>query len=223
MPIARGTFDVSMEAEPPFLEQDGMKLNRNVVRKEFSGDVTVTSEAQMVAAYTATPGSDGYVAIEHFSGSVGGRSGAFVLQNSGLMDRADSARSVLNMNRRCNARRWAVGRLLLWDELPDYREHHGRHAAVSSIMAEMTRGRIARCSAARPACHGAPGTLPIRCPSFLGTRLADGYDVHLCSARDRPVWRTAPLTTRMVSPYRDRAGRVHIFADSFDPSEPGRF
>ena len=42
-------------------------------------------------------------------------------------------------------------------------------------------------------------------------------------ARDRPVWSTAPLCTRMVSPYRDRAGRVHIFADSFDPSEPGRF
>ncbi len=42
-------------------------------------------------------------------------------------------------------------------------------------------------------------------------------------ARDRPVWSTAPLCTRMVSPYRDRAGQVHIFADSFDPSEPGRF
>ena len=42
-------------------------------------------------------------------------------------------------------------------------------------------------------------------------------------AYDRPVWSTAPLTTRMVSPYRDRAGRVHIFADSFDPSEQGRF
>ena len=56
MPTARGTFDVSMEAEPPFLEQDGIKLNRNVVRKEFSNDVTGTSEAQMVAPYTATPG-----------------------------------------------------------------------------------------------------------------------------------------------------------------------
>ena len=42
-------------------------------------------------------------------------------------------------------------------------------------------------------------------------------------ARERPVWSTAPLTTRMVSPYRDRTGRVHIFADSFDPSQPGRF
>ncbi len=94
MPTAHGTFDVSMEAEPPFLEHDGIKLNRNVVRKEFSGDVLGTSEAQMVAAYTATPGSAGYVAIEHFTGSVAGRSGSFVLQHSGLMDRGNAALTV---------------------------------------------------------------------------------------------------------------------------------
>ena len=94
MPIARGTFDVSMEAEPPFFEQDGIKLNRNVVRKEFSGDLVGTSEAQMVAAFTATPGSAGYVAIEHFTGSVGGTSGSFVLQHHGLMERGDAALTV---------------------------------------------------------------------------------------------------------------------------------
>ena len=94
MPTARGTFDVSMEAEPPYIEQDGIKLNWNAVRKEFSGDVAGTSEAQMVAAYTATPGSAGYVAIEHFTGSVGGKSGSFVLQHSGLMDRGEAALTV---------------------------------------------------------------------------------------------------------------------------------
>ena len=91
MPTARGTFDVTMEPEPPFLDQDGIKLNRNVVRKELSGDLVGTSEGQMVAAYTATPGSAGYVAIEHFTGSVGDKSGSFVLQHSGLMDRGDAA------------------------------------------------------------------------------------------------------------------------------------
>ena len=94
MPTARGTFDVTMEAEPPFLEQDGIKLNRTVVRKEFSGDVVGTSEAQMVAAFTATPGSAGYVAIEHFTGSVGGTSGSFVLQHHGLMERGEAALTV---------------------------------------------------------------------------------------------------------------------------------
>ena len=56
MTIARGALDVTIEAEPPFVEQDGNKLSRNIVRKEFSGDMVGTSEAQMVAAYTGTPG-----------------------------------------------------------------------------------------------------------------------------------------------------------------------
>ena len=41
-----------------------------------------------------TPGSAGYVAIEHFTGSVAGRSGSFVLQHSGLTDRGDAALTV---------------------------------------------------------------------------------------------------------------------------------
>lgn len=90
MPTARGPMDVNMEAEPAFLEQEGLKLNRNLVRKVFSGDMAGTSEAQMIAAVTATPGSAGYVAIEHFIGSVGGRSGSFVLQHSGVMNRGDA-------------------------------------------------------------------------------------------------------------------------------------
>lgn len=94
MPVARGTFDVTIEAEPPFFEQDGIKLNRNVVRKQFSGDLVGKSEAQMVAAYTATPGSAGYVAIEHFSGSVGGKAGSFLMQHHGLMEKGEGALTV---------------------------------------------------------------------------------------------------------------------------------
>ncbi|MCY4582190.1 MAG: DUF3224 domain-containing protein [Chloroflexi bacterium] len=94
MPTARGSFDVNMEPEPPFLEQDGVTLNRNVVRKEFTGGMVGTSEAQMLAAFTGTPGSAGYVAVEHFTGSVDGRSGSFVLQHSGVMDRGDARLTV---------------------------------------------------------------------------------------------------------------------------------
>ena len=48
----------------------------------------------MIAAYTATPGSAGYVAIEHFTGSVGGKSGSFVLQHHGLMEKGEAALTV---------------------------------------------------------------------------------------------------------------------------------
>ena len=94
MPTARGAFEVNMEPEPPFLEQDGLRLNRNVVRKEFSGDMAGASEAQMLAAFTGTPGSAGYVAIEHFTGSVDGKSGSFVLQHNGVMNKGDAQLTV---------------------------------------------------------------------------------------------------------------------------------
>ena len=94
MPIARGSLDVTMNAEPPFVELDGLTLSRNVVQKTFHGDMAGDSEAQMIAAYTGTPGSAGYVAIEHFTGSVGERSGSFVLQHSGTMNRGDAQLTV---------------------------------------------------------------------------------------------------------------------------------
>ena len=94
MPRARGPMDVNMEAEPPYLEQDGLNLNRNVVSKTFHGEMAGTSEAQMLAAFTATPGSAGYVAIEHFVGSVNGKSGSFVMQHSGTMNRGDAQLTV---------------------------------------------------------------------------------------------------------------------------------
>ncbi|MDE2900542.1 MAG: DUF3224 domain-containing protein [Chloroflexota bacterium] len=94
MPTARGTFEVVMGGDPPFLEQDGLTLNRSFVHKEFAGDMAGTSEAQMLAAFTATPGSAGYVAIEHFTGSVAGKQGSFVMQHSGVMSQGDAQLSV---------------------------------------------------------------------------------------------------------------------------------
>ncbi len=94
MPSARGPMEVTIQAEPPYLEQDGLTLSRNVVRKEFAGDAVGVSEAQMLAAFTGTPGSAGYVAIEHFTGSVDGKSGSFVLQHSGVMNRGDGRLTV---------------------------------------------------------------------------------------------------------------------------------
>ncbi len=94
MPTARGPMDVNMEAEPPFLDRDGLTLNRNAVSKTFHGEMSGTSEAQMLAAFTATPGSAGYVAIEHFVGSVNGKPGSFVMQHSGTMNRGDAQLTV---------------------------------------------------------------------------------------------------------------------------------
>ena len=95
MPTARGPMDVNTDFDPPFLDQDGLKLNRCVVRKEYSGGISGTAEAQMLAAFTDTPGSAAYVAIEHFTGSVDGKSGSFALQHSGVMNRGDAQLAVI--------------------------------------------------------------------------------------------------------------------------------
>ena len=95
MATARGPMNVDTQAEPPYLAQEGLTLSRTVVRKEFFGGMVGVSEAQMLAAFTAVPGSAGYVAIEHFTGSVGGKSGSFVLQHNGVMNKGDAQLTVM--------------------------------------------------------------------------------------------------------------------------------
>ena len=94
MPTARGSFTVHIKPDPPYLDQDGIKLNRNFVSKEYSGDLIGVAEAQMLAAYANTPGSAGYVAIERFTGSIGERQGSFVLQHHGIMNKGDAQLTV---------------------------------------------------------------------------------------------------------------------------------
>ena len=94
MPVTRGSFDVAIESEPIFSDETGIKLTRNIVRKEFSGGMIGNSVAQMIAAHTATPGSAGYVAIEHFTGSVDGRVGSLLLQHHGLMEKEEATLTV---------------------------------------------------------------------------------------------------------------------------------
>jgi hypothetical protein len=91
MPTARGSFEVTIEPEPPYLEDGGLKLSLNKVEKQYSGEMAGSARAQMLAAYTATPGSAGYVAIEHFSGTVNGIPGSLVLQHSGTMGHGDAS------------------------------------------------------------------------------------------------------------------------------------
>lgn len=94
MPTARGSFEVTIEPEPPYLEDGGLQLNLNKVEKEYSGEMVGTARAHMLAAYTATPGSAGYVAIEHFCGTVNGIPGSLALQHSGTMGRGEASLAV---------------------------------------------------------------------------------------------------------------------------------
>ncbi len=82
---ASGPFKVTME--PQYDAPEGPVPGRLLLDKEFYGDLEATSKGQMLTALTETEGSAGYVAIERVSGTLGGRSGTFALQHSGVMTR----------------------------------------------------------------------------------------------------------------------------------------
>jgi len=85
MAHARGTFEVKLT---PQADGDaGAGLARMILDKQFHGDLEATSQGQMLSAGTAVQGSAGYVALERVSGALRGRTGTFVLQHLGVMNR----------------------------------------------------------------------------------------------------------------------------------------
>ena len=87
---ATGTFEVKLDPQAP----DASGLGRLTIDKVFHGALEGTSWGQMLAASTETPGSAGYVAMERVTGSLSGRSGTFLLQHSGTMNRGAASLSV---------------------------------------------------------------------------------------------------------------------------------
>ena len=87
---ASGSFDVKLNPQPA----DDSALGRLTIDKTFRGDLEGTSKGQMLAASTDVPGSAGYVALERVTGTLGGRSGTFVLQHTGTMTRGVAELSV---------------------------------------------------------------------------------------------------------------------------------
>lgn len=83
---ARGTFEVDLKPESGEEVTGGTSLSRMSIRKEFRGDLQGASAGEMLAAQAPVAGSAGYVAIERVEGTLGGRSGTFVLQHSGTME-----------------------------------------------------------------------------------------------------------------------------------------
>jgi hypothetical protein len=84
---ARGTFEVKLQPQAPDDEAESGNLGRMSIDKKFKGDLEASSKGQMLTAGTGVKGSAGYVAIEHVSGTLKGRSGTFILQHSGTMTR----------------------------------------------------------------------------------------------------------------------------------------
>jgi hypothetical protein len=90
---ATGTFEVKLLPQPLADAESG--LGRMSIDKVFSGDLQGTSKGEMLAGGTAVKGSAGYVAIERVTCTLHGRTGSFMLQHLGTMNRGAPSLTVL--------------------------------------------------------------------------------------------------------------------------------
>jgi hypothetical protein len=80
MPTAQGNFEIDrFDAEKPHDVDGGVTLTRAHITKTFHGDLTGTSETDIIMVQTQIPAA--YAGIERFEGTVQRRSGGFVLQH----------------------------------------------------------------------------------------------------------------------------------------------
>lgn len=63
--------------------------------KTFHGELAATSAGAMLAAHTPSTGAAAYVALERVAGTLGGRTGGFVLAHLGTMTPAAQRLDVL--------------------------------------------------------------------------------------------------------------------------------
>jgi len=84
---ATGTFEVKVTPQPSEDKTDDATLGRMTIDKQIHGDLEATSKGQMLTAGTPVKGSAGYVAIERIGGTLHGRTGTFILQHTGTMNR----------------------------------------------------------------------------------------------------------------------------------------
>lgn len=91
---AKGEFNVNLAPQVLADTDADASMGRLSLDKQFHGDLDVRSKGEMLSARSSVQGSAGYVAIERVTGTLHGRSGSFVLQHSGTMDRGTATLSV---------------------------------------------------------------------------------------------------------------------------------
>ncbi|WP_433356897.1 DUF3224 domain-containing protein [Microtetraspora malaysiensis] len=78
---ATGTFEITDWTEMATDQREGATITRVRLTKEFQGDIRGTSTTEILTVATDA-GPAAYTGIEHVQGSLGGRTGTFVLQHS---------------------------------------------------------------------------------------------------------------------------------------------
>jgi len=86
---ATGSFDVKISPLAAYNTEAAAMMARMAIDKQFHGDLEAVSKGEMISAGSPAKGSAGYVAIEHVTGKLAGRSGSFTLQHNATMTRGE--------------------------------------------------------------------------------------------------------------------------------------
>ncbi len=91
---ATGPFEVKLTPQAISEIAAPSALGRLAIDKQFHGDLEATSRGEMLSSMGSVDGSAGYVALERVTGNLRGRTGSFVLQHSGSMNRGQQSLSI---------------------------------------------------------------------------------------------------------------------------------
>lgn len=89
---AKGEFEVKLA---PLQDEMPEKMGRMSIDKKFTGDLVGTGSGQMIHGMGEIEGSGVYVAVERVTGTIGGRTGSFLLYHQGVMTRGTPDLKVL--------------------------------------------------------------------------------------------------------------------------------
>jgi hypothetical protein len=83
--MAKGSFAITMQPPRAGEGAERVSVGRMLLDKRYIGDLEAQGQGEMLSAGNPQAGSAAYVAIEHVTGVLGGRTGSFALQHSGIM------------------------------------------------------------------------------------------------------------------------------------------
>lgn len=91
--VANARFAIKSWDEKPYSEGQGLpKMTRAAVTKTFTGDIEGEGHVEYLMMYRSD-GSATFVGLERFVGRIGGKTGTFVLQRTGIFESGQAKES----------------------------------------------------------------------------------------------------------------------------------
>jgi hypothetical protein len=94
---AKGTFEVKVAPVEVSPVAKDAGLSGYSLEKTFHGDMEGVAKGEMLASSTESTGAMAYVAMDHVTGTLGGRSGSFYLAHTATMKKGDPASGVMKI------------------------------------------------------------------------------------------------------------------------------